>query len=77
MRPLGTRVWHRNHHKAFRGVPTGRRATHPVETTYGHRQRERDRGTEWVSVFAARRAELAEREAARQDGTEDEGARAA
>jgi hypothetical protein len=45
--PQDTGPRRRNHRKALRGVPTGRRATHEVVTTYGHRQRERDRLAAW------------------------------
>jgi hypothetical protein len=40
MMPQNTRVLRR---RAWRGIPGGRRATHTVETTYGRRQKERDR----------------------------------
>lgn len=32
MRPEGTRVWRKTGRDALEGVPTGRRATHRVET---------------------------------------------
>jgi hypothetical protein len=66
MRPQGTRVWHRTRHKAWRGVSAGRRATHEVETTYGHRQRERDRRLAWL--IATAQAEMAAAMAARGEG---------
>lgn len=51
--------------KARRGVPTGRRVTHAVETTYGHRQRERDRRLAWLiaDAQAEMNAAMAAREA--------------
>ncbi len=64
MRPLGTRVWRKGRHRIWRGVATGRRATHAVETTYGHRQRERDRRLAWqiADAQAEMAADLAARE---------------
>ena len=61
-----TRVWRKTRRKAMRGVATGRRATHQAETTYGHRQRERDRRTAWLiaQARAEMEAALAERAAA-------------
>ena len=38
MSPEGTRVWRKTRRKALRGVPTGRRTTHTVRTTYGRGQ---------------------------------------
>jgi hypothetical protein len=38
MSPEGTRVWRKTRRRALRGVPAGRRATHPVRTTYGRGQ---------------------------------------
>jgi hypothetical protein len=32
-----------------RGIPAGRRATHPVRTAYGRRQRERARIAAWTA----------------------------
>jgi hypothetical protein len=54
-----TRVWRKTRRRALRGVPTGRRATHAVETTYGHRQRERDRAAAFSEWCAQRREEAA------------------
>jgi hypothetical protein len=59
-----TRCWRKTRRKALRGVPTGRRATHAVETTYGHRQQERDRRLAWQ--IATAQAEMAAEMAARQ-----------
>lgn len=56
MRPQGTRVWRKNGHKAWRGVPRGRRATHPVETTYGRHQALRDHLARWRAAREAERA---------------------
>jgi hypothetical protein len=47
--PEHARVMRRERRKAWRGVPRGRRATHEVRTTYGRKQRERDR----LALFAA------------------------
>jgi hypothetical protein len=54
-----TRVWRKTYRRALRGVPTGRRATHAVETTYGHRQRARDRAAEFSEWCAQRRGAVA------------------
>lgn len=51
MRPEGTKVWRKNGRDARRGVPTGRRTTHLIETTYGRRQRQ--------AAFRVRMADLA------------------
>jgi hypothetical protein len=59
-----TRVWRRTRRKALRGIPTGRRVTHEVRTTYGHRQRERDRRMAWLMADA--QAEMAAAMAARE-----------
>ncbi|HLK77213.1 MAG TPA: hypothetical protein VKU77_26625 [Streptosporangiaceae bacterium] len=45
----------RNFRRALRGVPTGRRATHRVETEYGRRQKARDRAAEFSARCADRR----------------------
>jgi hypothetical protein len=37
--------------ETLRGVPTGRRVTHPVRTAYGRRQRERARITAWRAAL--------------------------
>jgi len=47
--PQGARVLRREARRAWRGTPTGRRATHEVQTTYGRKQKERDR----LALFAA------------------------
>lgn len=59
-----TRYWRKGLRKALRGTPTGRRATHAVETTYGQRQRERDRHLAWLWMTA--RAEMEADFAARE-----------
>lgn len=46
--PAGIRVLRRERRKAWRGTPTGRRATHAVQTTYGRRQRD----AEWRARMA-------------------------
>jgi hypothetical protein len=43
----------RNLRRTLRGIPAGRRTTHPVETAYGHKQRERDRLAMWAAAIAA------------------------
>lgn len=59
-----TRCWRKTRRKALRGVKTGRRATRQVKTTYGHRQRERDRRLVWQ--IATARAEMEAAMTARQ-----------
>jgi hypothetical protein len=55
-----TRVLRRERKRAWKHTPTGRRATHAVQTTYGRHQRDRD----WRESFAAAVAAFkAEREA--------------
>jgi hypothetical protein len=54
--PQDTRCWRKTRRRALRGVPTGRRATHEVQTTYGQRQQERDRLAAWLWLTA--RAEM-------------------
>jgi hypothetical protein len=39
--------------RTLHGIPAGRRATHPVRTSYGHRQRERTRLIRWGQAPAA------------------------
>lgn len=56
MMPLNGKPWRRGLRRAKRGDPTGRRATHPVETTYGRHQRERDRLLRWQQALAAAEA---------------------
>lgn len=46
--PERGRVLRRERRRAWRGHPTGRRSTHEVETTYGRKQKERDR----LALFA-------------------------
>lgn len=46
-------VLRRERHRAWRGTPTGRRATHEVETTYGRKQKERDRLALFAAITAA------------------------
>ena len=55
MRPQDSRVWRKARRRALKGVPTGRRATHAVETTYGQQQRARDRQEQFSAFCAARR----------------------
>jgi hypothetical protein len=52
MRPQDTRIRRRNLRETSRGIPTGRRATHPVETTYGRHRAERDRLARWQAADA-------------------------
>jgi hypothetical protein len=56
MTPAERGPWRKTRRKALRGVPTGRRATHEVQTTYGQRQQERDRRLAWQIADA--RAEM-------------------
>lgn len=58
MRPLDGKPTRRGLRRAARGVPTGRRATHVVETTYGHQQRVRDAQAEHSAFCAERRRQL-------------------
>ncbi len=51
-----TRYWRKGLRRTRRGIPTGRRATHQPETTYGRHQKERDRRTAWL--LATARAEM-------------------
>jgi hypothetical protein len=53
MSPENTRVWRKTRRQALRGVPTGRRATHPVQTTYGEGQRR----AAWLASWAAAKRE--------------------
>jgi hypothetical protein len=57
MRPLGVRYWRKGRRKEWRGTPTGRRATHAVETTWGRHQEARARAIEH-SEWCAQRREL-------------------
>lgn len=43
--------------RTLRGVPTGRRATHEVETTYGRHQQAAERAGLFARFIAARRAQ--------------------
>jgi hypothetical protein len=52
MRPENTRVLRKGLRESERGIPTGRRATHPVRTTYGRKQRDHD----WREALADMRA---------------------
>jgi len=63
--PQDTRDWRKGRRRALRGVPAGRRATHTVETAYGHRQKERDRRAAWL--WLAARAEMDAALAARKE----------
>jgi hypothetical protein len=56
MTPAGRGPRRRSLRKAMRRVPTGRRATRKVVTTYGHRQRERDAQAAFSEFCAQRRA---------------------
>ena len=51
--PERTRVLRRERRKAWRGTPTGRRTTRTVKTTYGRKQRERDRLAAWQAATEA------------------------
>ena len=51
-----TRVWRKTRRRALRGVPTGRRATREVQTTYGRHQKDRDWRLTWLWCTA--RAEM-------------------
>ena len=53
--PERARVLRRERRRARRGTPTGRRATHEVETTYGRKQKERDRLALFAAITAAAR----------------------
>lgn len=44
MRPAGSRTWRKGLRKASRGIPAGRRATHPVQTAQGRRTEAWERG---------------------------------
>jgi len=51
MRPAGrTRCWRKSQRRAWRGMPAGRRDTHPVKTAYGRGQARRDWLTTWDAV---------------------------
>ena len=56
MRPEGTRVLRRERHKAWRGIPRGRRTTHKVETTFGRGQREAEHNAFWHAWYGQRRS---------------------
>jgi hypothetical protein len=58
MSPQDTRVWRKNGRKARRGVPTGRRATHAVQTTYGRHQKDAEHRARWAAFRAAELAEV-------------------
>jgi hypothetical protein len=45
-----TRVWRRSQRRAWRGTPTGRRATRKVQTTYSRHQRQAAWLAQWASV---------------------------
>jgi hypothetical protein len=51
-----TRCWRKSLRRTRRGIPTGRRATHSVQTTYGQQQRDRDHRLTWLWLTA--RAEM-------------------
>lgn len=54
MKPAGDRVWRKTGRRTLRGIPTGRRAAHAVQTTYGRHQKERDRVAAMSAFFAER-----------------------
>jgi hypothetical protein len=58
VRPLGVRDWRKNRRKAWRGNPTGRRATHAVKTAYGRHQKARA----WAAAFSEQCAQRREPE---------------
>jgi hypothetical protein len=47
--PEHDRVLRREQRRAWRGTPTGRRATHEVKTAYGRKQKARD----WLAAWQA------------------------
>jgi hypothetical protein len=51
--PDHDRVSRRERRRAWRGIPAGRRVTHKTETTYGRKQRERDRLAAWQAAIDA------------------------
>lgn len=53
MTPQGTRVWRKTRRKALRGVPTGRRVTRVVQTTYGRHQKDAEHRAPWAEARAA------------------------
>lgn len=53
MMPENARVLRRERRRAWRGTPTGRRATRKVETTYGRKQKARDWLAAWNEAKAA------------------------
>jgi hypothetical protein len=54
--PEHDRISRREQRRAWRGTPAGRRATRKVETTYGRKQRERDRLAAWQAAIDADKA---------------------
>ena len=50
------RCWRKEDRRRRRGIPAGRRSTHPVQTTYGQQQRARDQWLTWLWLTA--RAEM-------------------
>lgn len=58
MRPDAPHPWRREIRRGRRGLPRARRRERPVRTTYGRRQRQRDRLLEWQTFHAERAAEL-------------------
>lgn len=58
MAPGRTRILRREHRRAWRGIPTGRRATHKVKTAYGRKQKQRDWLAQRDAAVAAMTSEL-------------------
>jgi hypothetical protein len=58
MSPENTRVWRKTRRQALRGVATGRRVTHAVQTTYGRHQRDAEHRARWTALRAAEVAVL-------------------
>lgn len=54
MSPAKGRVWRRAQRRAWRGQRNGRRTTHPVTVTYGHRMRQQDWDAAWAGDETAR-----------------------
>lgn len=52
MRPLDGKPTRRGMRRAMRGTPTGRRATHRAQTTYGRHQRDADHRARWALNLA-------------------------
>lgn len=50
MKPLNGKPDRRGLRRASRGISSGRRATHQVQTTYGRHQRQRDWEARWALI---------------------------